>query len=316
MSAYIESLSRVRGFFGGSGSDLMNKKEAIAKVLSLVVPRSSDGPSSTKSSDVCVLYLGTATYDLQKPMDRQTVRFKEAGCRVTQISCARDTPSHEILKDKVEEADVIIVSGGNTLFAVDRWESCGLNGLLCDAMMRGAVLCGGSCGAMCWFDSGHSDSNDPSSFQHAMLHEASTNGDATSHGVNSATEADAADESSSAPSDGATSAAWDYIRVPCLGFLPGLCCPHFDKVQTSGINGVHRRTDARCLHVAAPPVQRRAARCRRRGHGTAAPGRARRMHRPPRGARVRGWRGVFGLQAACGPGLGAERRLLRRRSQR
>eukprot|EP00041_Stephanoeca_diplocostata_P031779 m.999330 g.999330 ORF g.999330 m.999330 type:complete len:162 (+) comp24026_c0_seq35:681-1166(+) len=127
----------------------------------------------------------------------------------------------------------IIVSGGNTLFAVDRWESCGLNGLLCDAMMRGAVLCGGSCGAMCWFDSGHSDSNDPSSFQHAMLHEASTNGDATSHGVNSATEADAADESSSAPSDGATSAAWDYIRVPCLGFLPGLCCPHFDKVQVS-----------------------------------------------------------------------------------
>eukprot|EP00041_Stephanoeca_diplocostata_P031777 m.999207 g.999207 ORF g.999207 m.999207 type:complete len:236 (+) comp24026_c0_seq25:681-1388(+) len=143
----------------------------------------------------------------------------------------------------------IIVSGGNTLFAVDRWESCGLNGLLCDAMMRGAVLCGGSCGAMCWFDSGHSDSNDPSSFQHAMLHEASTNGDATSHGVNSATEADAADESSSAPSDGATSAAWDYIRVPCLGFLPGLCCPHFDKVQS---NGVLRAVDVEGMALRHP----------------------------------------------------------------
>merc|ERR1719343_888789 len=33
---------------------------------------------------------------------------------------------------------------------------------------------------------------------------------------------------------------WEYIRVPGLGFLPGLICPHHDKIQS---NGVLRATD-------------------------------------------------------------------------
>lgn len=56
----------------------MNKKEAIAKVLSLVVPRNLKGCAAktveTDSREVCVLYLGTATYDLPQPKERQTVR--------------------------------------------------------------------------------------------------------------------------------------------------------------------------------------------------------------------------------------------------
>ena len=28
---------------------------------------------------------------------------------------------------------------------------------------------------------------------------------------------------------------WKYIRVPGLGFLPGLICPHHDKIQSNGI---------------------------------------------------------------------------------
>ena len=28
---------------------------------------------------------------------------------------------------------------------------------------------------------------------------------------------------------------WKYIRVPCLGFFPGLCCPHYDKTQSNGM---------------------------------------------------------------------------------
>lgn len=33
---------------------------------------------------------------------------------------------------------------------------------------------------------------------------------------------------------------WEYVRVPCLGLLPGLVCPHYDRVQS---NGVLRATD-------------------------------------------------------------------------
>lgn len=87
---------------------------------------------------------------------------------------------------------------------------------------------------MCWFDSGHSDSNDPASFQHAMVQEA-TEQDAlgTPSDVPGQNEGEEPDKSSGAPSGDTPAAAWAYIRVPCLGFLPGLCCPHFDKVQVS-----------------------------------------------------------------------------------
>jgi dipeptidase E len=36
-------------------------------------------------------------------------------------------------------------------------------------MQNGTIMAGGSCGAMCWFDGGHSDSADPASFRKAML---------------------------------------------------------------------------------------------------------------------------------------------------
>ena len=39
-----------------------------------------------------------------------------------------------------------------------RWRRLGVDALLREAYARGAVLCGVSAGAICWFDSGHSDS--------------------------------------------------------------------------------------------------------------------------------------------------------------
>lgn len=36
-------------------------------------------------------------------------------------------------------------------------------------MESGAVLTGGSAGAICWFDGGHSDSMDPATYKNNML---------------------------------------------------------------------------------------------------------------------------------------------------
>ena len=47
------------------------------------------------------------------------------------------------------------------------------------------------------------------------------------------------DESTSLQ-DGHEAKNWEYLRVQCLGILPGLVCPHADKVQS---NGVLRVTD-------------------------------------------------------------------------
>ena len=56
------------------------------------------------------------------------------------------------LERAVEAAGVIIVSGGNTLYAADRFTKVGLIPLLVTAMERGVVLTGGSAGAICWCD--------------------------------------------------------------------------------------------------------------------------------------------------------------------
>ena len=74
------------------------------------------------------------------------------------------------------------------------------------------------------FDAGHSDSADPETYAAAML------------GVPE--EGDKKDESSEFKAEDVKK--WDYIRCPCLGWVPGFCCPHHDVVQS---NGILRATD-------------------------------------------------------------------------
>ncbi len=166
-----------------------------------------------------VLYLGTATYDLAAPEADQTGRFAEVGCPVTELKLASCTATYGEMQERFDRADVIIASGGNTLFAVDRWRRLGVDSLIRQSLQRGAVLCGGSAGAISWFDGGHSDSMDPATYQRYML----------------AQIAEEADANRAIPLCDAERTGWDYIRVPGLGLLPGLCCPHHDRTQNNGI---------------------------------------------------------------------------------
>lgn len=84
-----------------------------------------------------------------------------------------------------------------------------------------------------WFSGGHSDSNDPDSYKEAKL-----NPHGSDHG-------DIDDESdlhalASKHYEDDSVHQWDYIRANGLGFIPGLCCPHHDRIQS---NGVLRATD-------------------------------------------------------------------------
>jgi hypothetical protein len=72
------------------------------------------------------------------------------------------------MRDLFSAADIIAVSGGNTLFGVNRWKRLGVDTMLREASERGAVMVGGSAGAICWFDGGHSDSFDPTTVRACM----------------------------------------------------------------------------------------------------------------------------------------------------
>lgn len=190
----------IRGLFMGSGGGLA--EPGMAEHVIELTGRQAGGLE--------LLYLGTATYDAAEPRERQAVRFAQLGCRVRALDVATRDATADQLDEAVGRADIVLVSGGNTLYAVDRWVALGLDGRLRRAVADGLVACGGSAGAICWFDGGHSDSMDPTSYLEPV------------------------------PSDDPRTSSWGYIRVDGLGILPGLLCPHYEATQS---NGVLRATD-------------------------------------------------------------------------
>lgn len=163
-----------------------------------------------------VLYLGTPSYDSIQVFETQTKGW--TNCPITKLDLAevpdsradRDItyPTKEEMKKLVQDADVIQVSGGNTLYAMKRWQDIGMADILREAAARddGPVFCGGSAGAICWFEKGNSDSMNPMTF---------LNPDPN------LTEEEKLD--------------WDYIAIDALGILKGLCVPHYDVMQHNNI---------------------------------------------------------------------------------
>jgi dipeptidase E len=208
-----ETFQNLKGVFVGSGSDGM----ANPKIADLIL-REFLAPQTLQ--EIHVVYLGTATYDIISFAKRQTDCFLQYPNVKVHFCNVVDSTLSENERSMLESAHVIVVGGGNTLFAMDRWKTVGLLPLLERARQRGCVLAGGSAGAICWFDAGHSDSMDPDTYKHAMLAKFSDAKDSVG------------DESTAL---GSEKKEWKYNRVPGLGYLPGLVCPHFDRTQSNGV---------------------------------------------------------------------------------
>ncbi|CAD7929616.1 unnamed protein product [Amoebophrya sp. A120] len=274
----------------------------------------STGSSSSSSRPVRIVYFGTAAYDAPASFKRQTDEFVKAGASVSEIRCTTGgkasirwiTPATETSEERVvdagkrhengsisvnegnlaeiaqfvsEEADAVLISGGNTLYAVDRLRGLGIDQWIRRAAARGAVMCGGSAGAVLWFETGHSDSADPDSFyskfmelermkrevlektgevcdestvrqrynalmeaqQLAPLTLQEKSGEAK-ESKPSLSQVFEDQDNSAANNAGVETPAeppavakpWEYIRIPGIGMLPGLCVPHQDKVQSNG----------------------------------------------------------------------------------
>ena len=64
------------------------------------------------------------------------------------------------VKEKIEWADIIYEGGGDTEYMIDLWKKTGFDKFLYDAWNKGKVICGISAGAVCWFNSCNSDSEE------------------------------------------------------------------------------------------------------------------------------------------------------------
>ena len=220
----------MKGIFAGSGNASMSNPYIASAVIDL---------TQRRPEDLSLLYIGTASYDIAKFRHMQTKTFKKMGVTVKSLNVATEVMPRRGMEEALDEADIILVSGGNTLFAVDRWEYLGLGSLLRDAALSGKVMAGGSAGAICWFDGGHSDSMDPETYRTCMLSKfggdntvvveknpAESNSGRGSAG-NSKSKSSSYDVAEEGETDVETddestnSSDWDYIRVEGLGIMPG-----------------------------------------------------------------------------------------------
>lgn len=113
----------------------------------------------SKKKNPKLLFLPTASSDSERYWRHVQRYFGEyLKCRTDVLFLIQDEPSTEQIRAKILAADIIYVGGGNTLMMMRLWRRLGVDKLLQAAYENGTVLSGISAGAICWFDSGHSDS--------------------------------------------------------------------------------------------------------------------------------------------------------------
>ena len=81
--------------------------------------------------------------------------YSKLNCNTSHINFFQRTPR---LDSIINKQDIIFVGGGNTKSMLAVWKEWKLDKLLLKAYNRGAILCGVSAGAICWFKQGITDS--------------------------------------------------------------------------------------------------------------------------------------------------------------
>lgn len=106
-----------------------------------------------------VCFVPTASGDATTYIERFTRAFERIGCRTSHLSLFQ--PPRGDLGAYLAGHDAIYVGGGNTHNLVLLWKTWKLDAALRAAYERGIVLAGVSAGALCWFQSGITDSFGP-----------------------------------------------------------------------------------------------------------------------------------------------------------
>jgi dipeptidase E len=106
-----------------------------------------------------LLFIPTASWDSEIYWKRIQEYFgKFLKCKTDVLFLVKEQLSKQQIRKKILSADIIYVGGGNTLLMMRVWRRLGVDKLLISAYENETVLSGISAGAICWFDSGHSDS--------------------------------------------------------------------------------------------------------------------------------------------------------------
>ncbi len=106
-----------------------------------------------------VLFVGTASMDSDGYFSGIKAAFEKFNCSVKDLPLTKGELDEAEIDSRLEWADVIYVGGGDTRTMMKIWKQYSLDKKLKEIYEKDtAVLTGLSAGAICWFKSGHSDS--------------------------------------------------------------------------------------------------------------------------------------------------------------
>jgi peptidase E len=106
-----------------------------------------------------VCFVPTASGDSPQYVRRFLAAFPSKRAQASHLSLFQRDGSR--LREQVLAQDVVYVGGGNVANLLAVWRLHGLDRILREAWRKGIVLCGVSAGALCWFESGLTDSFGP-----------------------------------------------------------------------------------------------------------------------------------------------------------
>jgi dipeptidase E len=99
-----------------------------------------------------VCFLPTASGDADHYVVRFYRAFSSERCEPSHISLFRRETGVGDPRAHLLAQDLIYVGGGSLVSLLGTWRAHGLDDVLREAWEAGVILCGGSAGALCWFD--------------------------------------------------------------------------------------------------------------------------------------------------------------------
>jgi len=103
------------------------------------------------------LFVGLASSFSDSYYDTMKKIYKDLGCEVSYLKKKNIINNMDIVKNKIETADIIYFCGGDTVKLINDIKSFQIDSLLKEALERGTVLAGVSAGAILLGKGGYSD---------------------------------------------------------------------------------------------------------------------------------------------------------------
>lgn len=113
---------------------------------------------SSKKENPNFLFIPTASRDAEAYIEVINNLYENLGCTTDTLYLSNVEVNKEEVNQKIENADIIYVGGGNTSYMMEVWREYSVDKALIRAYISGKVLSGLSAGSICWFIAGHSDS--------------------------------------------------------------------------------------------------------------------------------------------------------------